>query len=105
MRNENPAAVDTMGAHCLSDAKLSKNERAFQTLVGLMLSSQTKDEVTSATMKVLVHERGLSIDMISKIGEGELNELIGAVGFHNKKAKYIKEATKMIVDKHKSIVP
>ena len=54
MRAENPAAVDTMGAHCLMDSKASKNEQAFQTLVGLMLSSQTKDEVTSATMNYLV---------------------------------------------------
>ena len=26
MRTENPAAVDTMGAHCLMDTKASKNE-------------------------------------------------------------------------------
>ncbi len=39
MRRENPAAVDTMGAHCLSDEKKTKNEQAFHTLVGLMLSS------------------------------------------------------------------
>jgi endonuclease-3 len=54
MRRENPAAVDTMGARTLSDPKASDNEQAFHTLVGLMLSSQTKDEVTSATMKYLV---------------------------------------------------
>ncbi len=29
MRAENPAAVDTMGAHCLRDSKASKNEQAF----------------------------------------------------------------------------
>jgi endonuclease-3 len=54
MRRENPAAVDTMGAHTVSDKKATANEQAFHTLVGLMLSSQTKDEVTSATMKHLV---------------------------------------------------
>ena len=69
-----------------------------------MLSAQTKDEVTSATMKTLV-EKKLSIDMVAKINEKELNELIAAVGFHNKKARYIKEATRIIVEKHKGIVP
>jgi hypothetical protein len=29
MRAENPAAVDTMGAHCLKDPKATKNEQAF----------------------------------------------------------------------------
>ena len=61
--------------------------------------------MTSATMKVLVHERKLCIDMVSKISEIELNELISQVGFHNKKAKYIKDTTKVIIEKHKGIVP
>jgi endonuclease-3 len=37
--------------------------------------------------------------------EKELNQLISAVGFHNKKAKYIKDATKIIAEKHSGIVP
>ncbi len=105
MRAENPAAVDTMGAHCLRDTKATENEQAFQTLVGLMLSSQTKDEVTSATMNYLIKEKGLSIDMIMKTSEKDLNEYISAVGFHNKKAKYIKDTTKIIVEKYKGVVP
>jgi endonuclease-3 len=55
-------------------------------------------------MKTLVYEKGLSIDMIMKTSEEDLNEYISAVGFHNKKAKYIKETTKIIVEKHKGIV-
>lgn len=96
MRRENPAAVDTMGSHTLSDTKASENEQAFHTLVGLMLSSQTKDEVTSATMKLLVKDKGLSIDMVLKTSEKDLNEFISAVGFHNKKAVYIKNTAKII---------
>jgi endonuclease-3 len=34
-----------------------------------------------------------------------LNEWISAVGFHNKKAIYIKKATQMINDKFQGIVP
>ena len=58
-----------------------------------MLSAQTKDEVTSATMNYLVKEKALSIDMVTKTSEKDLNEYISAVGFHNKKAKYIKDTT------------
>lgn len=105
MRGENPAAVDTMGAHCLRNPETPLNDQAFQTLVGLMLSAQTKDEVTSATMKTLIYEKGLSIDMVMKTSEADLNEYISAVGFHNKKAKYIKDTTKIIVEQYKGIVP
>jgi endonuclease-3 len=70
-----------------------------------MLSSQTKDEVTSATMNYLIKEKGFSIEMVMKTSEKDLNEYISAVGFHNKKAKYIKDTTKIIVDKYKGIVP
>ena len=76
MRLENPAAVDTMGAHCLLNPKSSKNEQAYQTLIGLMLSSQTKDEVTSAAMKILVYDHALSIDMVMNTSEAKINEYI-----------------------------
>lgn len=56
-------------------------------------------------MKHLVQERGLSIDMVLKTSEADLNSWISAVGFHNKKAKYIKETAKIIKEKHKGVVP
>jgi endonuclease III len=52
-------------------------------------------------MKTLVHEKGLSIKMVQEITEKELNVLISAVGFHNKKAKYIKEVADIIATKYK----
>lgn len=51
MRNENPAPVDTMGCESLADRTRSPRDQRFQTLVSLMLSSQTKDTVTSAAIK------------------------------------------------------
>ena len=51
MRNENPAPVDTMGCESLADIKRSPRDQRFQTLVALMLSSQTKDTVTSVAIK------------------------------------------------------
>lgn len=51
MRNENVAPVDTMGCECLADRSVSPRDQRFQTLVALMLSSQTKDTVTAVAMK------------------------------------------------------
>ena len=51
MRNENVAPVDTMGCESLADRKATPRDQRFQTLVSLMLSSQTKDTVTSVAIK------------------------------------------------------
>lgn len=85
-----------MGASMCGDPKVNPNEYAYQTLIGLMLSAQTKDEVTHSTMKYLINQQQLSIHKIIQTPELELNKWISQVGFHNKKAKYIKEATQMI---------
>lgn len=51
MRNENPAPVDTMGCESLADRQKSPRDQRFQTLIALMLSSQTKDTVTAVAMR------------------------------------------------------
>lgn len=51
MRNENVAPVDTMGCESLASRKATPRDQRFQTLVALMLSSQTKDTVTSVAIK------------------------------------------------------
>lgn len=51
MRNENVAPVDTMGCESLADRTRTPRDQRFQTLVALMLSSQTKDTVTAVAMK------------------------------------------------------
>lgn len=51
MRNENVAPVDTMGCESLADRQRSPRDQRFQTLIALMLSSQTKDTVTAVAMR------------------------------------------------------
>lgn len=53
MRAKWPAPVDTMGCERLAEDQRSPRDRRLQTLVALMLSSQTKDGVTAAAMKRL----------------------------------------------------
>lgn len=59
MREDNPTApVDTMGCSELYWRASSPRNRRFQTLVALMLSSQTKDTVTAVAMQRLHTELG-----------------------------------------------
>jgi endonuclease-3 len=51
MRNANLAPVDTMGCESLADRQRSPRDQRFQTLIALMLSSQTKDTVTAVAMR------------------------------------------------------
>lgn len=53
MRKRILAPVDTMGCETLAEEKRSPRDKRFQTLVALMLSSQTKDTVTAVAMRNL----------------------------------------------------
>ena len=59
--------------------------KRFQVLVSLMLSSQTKDEVTAKAMSQL-QEHGLNIESIIKMSDDKLAGLIFPVGFYRVKA-------------------
>ncbi|KAH8694897.1 putative DNA repair protein Ntg1 [Talaromyces proteolyticus] len=136
MRAENPTApVDTMGCAELHWRASSPKDQRFQTLVALMLSSQTKDTVTAVAMQRLHTELGegakdvISSPKIKKEEDGDdmgvhegkdstlnlknilavsperLNELIRTVGFHNNKTKYIKQTAVILRDQHDSDIP
>lgn len=92
------AAVDTMGCERLAGKDATPREKRFHTLVALMLSSQTKDTVTAETMARLMREMpaarpgatpGLNLENMLAVEPGRLNEMIGKVGFHNNKTKYV----------------
>ncbi|PWY91326.1 hypothetical protein BO94DRAFT_513269 [Aspergillus sclerotioniger CBS 115572] len=132
MREENPTApVDTMGCAELYWRASSPRDRRFQTLIALMLSSQTKDTVTAVAMQRLHTELGdqaviivkkepdeykwkpteqvkdstLNLENILAVAPERLNELIRTVGFHNNKTKYIKAAALIIRDQYDSDIP
>ncbi|PYH41280.1 endonuclease III domain-containing protein [Aspergillus saccharolyticus JOP 1030-1] len=134
MREENPTApVDTMGCAELYWRASSPRDRRFQTLIALMLSSQTKDTVTAVAMQRLHTELGdgppaviktepsdddgdsrliepmkdstLNLENILAVSPERLNELIRTVGFHNNKTKYIKAAALILRDQYSSDIP
>lgn len=108
------AAVDTMGCHTLAQPDASPRDQRFQTLVSLMMSSQTKDTTNYVVMQKLYKElpaatpggkAGLNLENILAVPAERLNELIWAVGFHNNKTKYIKGAAEILRDSHGGDIP
>ncbi|XP_077305496.1 endonuclease III-like protein 1 isoform X2 [Lithobates pipiens] len=76
----------------------------YQVLLSLMLSSQTKDQVTSAAMAKL-REHGLSVQKILETDEETLGKLIYPVGFWKSKVKYIKQTTEILQEKYGGDIP
>ncbi|KAJ9154684.1 hypothetical protein NKR19_g4512 [Coniochaeta hoffmannii] len=108
------AAVDTMGCERLAGKGASPKDKRFHTLVALMLSSQTKDTVTAEAMSRLMREMpaaeeggepGLNLENMLAVEPGRLNEMIGKVGFHNNKTKYLKQTALILRDKHGGDIP
>ena len=106
VRKKITAVVDTQGlSSCIekcnnNDKKLLK----FQGLVSLMLSPQTKDNITYETTQKLI-EYGLTIDNILKISQEDLVKMIFKVSFHNVKAKNIKTLAQKLRDEYDDDAP
>jgi endonuclease-3 len=107
MRNEHVAPVDTMGCESLADRNATPRDQRFQTLISLMLSSQTKDTVTAVAIKGMQDNMagGLNLESVLAIEPAALNAFISKVGFHNLKTKYIKNTAEILRDKWNSDIP
>uniref|UniRef100_A0A914EGY6 Endonuclease III homolog n=1 Tax=Acrobeloides nanus TaxID=290746 RepID=A0A914EGY6_9BILA len=104
MRLAADAPVDTMGCHMLADKTADPKVYRFQILVGLMLSSQTKDQVTSAAMERLKNY-GLTIENIEKIPNPDLEKLLAPVSFYKRKAEYLKKVAVILKKSYHSDIP
>ncbi|KIV84054.1 hypothetical protein PV11_06028 [Exophiala sideris] len=120
MRRRNPTApVDTMGCEDLFWRTAPPREKRYHTLTALMLSSQTKDTVTAAAMQRLhtelvpqvpdkdgkVQQSTLTVENMIACDPKHLDSLIGKVGFHNNKTKYIKQVATILRDEYNSDIP
>lgn len=120
-RERNPVApVDTMGCEDLFWQSAPPKQQRYHTLVALMLSSQTKDTVTAAAMYRLHTElspagpldaqgrpeqSSLTVQNMLDSDPMHLDSLIGKVGFHNNKTKYLKATAQVLLDEHDGDVP
>lgn len=107
MRRGVVAPVDHQGCESLADVKDTPVNQRYQTLTALMLSSQTKDPVTAAAIRNLQQNLpgGLTVQSILNVEPERLNDLIGKVGFHNLKTKYIKRTAEILRDEWNGDIP
>jgi endonuclease-3 len=77
-----------MGCDRLSQPEMSEDIQKYQTLVALMLSVQTTDQITSMVIKRL-QTHGLTPENIIKTPEAKLVELIYESNFNKRKTKNI----------------
>ncbi|NXF22566.1 NTH protein, partial [Rhodinocichla rosea] len=104
MRSGRDAPVDEMGVHRCYDTSAPPEVMRYQVLLALMLSSQTKDQVTSAAM-LRLRRRGLTVDSVLQMDEESLGQIIYPVGFWRNKVKYIKQTTAILKHKYGGDIP
>ncbi len=120
MRDGNPTApVDTMGCEDLFWHSAPPKEKRYHTLTALMLSSQTKDTVTAAAMQRLhteliphplnvkgqYHSSCLTVQNMLACDPRHLDSLIGKVGFHNNKTRFIKSVAQILHAQYNDDIP
>ncbi|KAI6099190.1 DNA glycosylase [Pisolithus croceorrhizus] len=107
MRSRIPAPVDTMGCDQAQWKEQDPKNSRFATLISLMLSSQTKDEVTDAAVAKLRTAVGgsLSVDAVIAADEATISEAISKVGFWRRKTQYIKQTAQRLRHDFDSDVP
>ncbi|XP_036829668.1 endonuclease III-like protein 1 isoform X1 [Oncorhynchus mykiss] len=104
MRSARDAPVDLMGAEKCYDTHAPDEVRRYQVLVSLMLSSQTRDQVTSAALQRL-RAHGCTVDNIVNTDDDTLGQLIYPVGFWKTKVKYLKQTSVMLQREFRGDIP
>ncbi|XP_033829644.1 endonuclease III-like protein 1 [Periophthalmus magnuspinnatus] len=104
MRSGRDAPVDNMGAEKCYDHDALAEVKRFQVLVSLMLSSQTKDQVTAGAMGRL-RAHGCTVENILSTDDETLGKLIYPVGFWKTKVKYLKLTCAMLQKEFAGDIP
>lgn len=109
--------VDSMGCERMPDTitpQLSQDDAKlyrFQLLISLMLSAQTKDETNFLAMTRLTNHfkekgfGGLCLEACLAATEAEIDECVKQVGFHRRKAHFIKKTCEIIKDTFDGDIP
>ncbi|KAJ7215316.1 DNA glycosylase [Mycena haematopus] len=107
MRSQTIAPVDTMGCHMAQRHETEPKNKRFVTLVSLMLSPQTKDQVTDTAVCKLRAALGgsVSLDAILAADPAVISEAINKVGMWRVKTKHLKLAAEKLRDDFESDVP
>lgn len=76
----------------------------YKALVSTLMSARTNDDTTLAAAKRLF-EKAPNIEQLAKLDTKLIEKLIYPVGFYKTKAKHLKKLAKIIIEKHKSLIP
>ncbi|QLQ81664.1 hypothetical protein HG537_0F04250 [Torulaspora globosa] len=123
MRSKIKTPVDSVGCaaipitvnaqfNILQEQIKPKNYR-LQLLIALMLSAQTKDELNAEAMGNLIRysieelniPEGLTLEALLRIDEKVLVDLVKMVGFHNRKAHYVKQTAEILAKQFDCDIP
>ncbi|XP_077461772.1 endonuclease III-like protein 1 isoform X1 [Stigmatopora argus] len=104
MRSSRDAPVDNMGAEKCYDTEAPAKVRRFQILVSLMLSSQTKDQITAAAMQKL-RAHGCTAEKLLSTDDDTLGKLIYPVGFWRNKVKFLKMTAAKLANDYGGDIP
>jgi endonuclease-3 len=105
LRSDKTAPCDTDGGGALPEKHLGQKVYRYQVLTALMLSSQTKDAIVGEAMRSL-QKHGLTVENIhNNTDDIILNQLIGRVGFHNNKTRFIKQVADILVSRYNGDIP
>jgi len=82
----------------------NREYKPFKTLIGVVLSQRTKEEVSFPATDRLF-DRAKNLDGILKLPEKEIEKIIYPVGFYKQKTKRIKQICKILKENYNSKVP
>ncbi|GJJ11847.1 hypothetical protein Clacol_006085 [Clathrus columnatus] len=106
MRKDGGAPIDEMGCHIAGGPVEDSKTKRFIILISLMLSSQTRDEVTHAAVKNLRMALGELIpENLAVADDSVISSAIGKVSFWRRKTQYLKQAARMILDEFGGEIP
>ncbi|NOZ64129.1 MAG: endonuclease III [Caldiserica bacterium] len=84
--------------------RVGERRDPFQLLIACILSLRTKDEVTAKAARRLFSEASTPETLLT-LNEEKISQLIYPVGFYRKKARTIRDISRILVEKHNSRVP
>lgn len=123
MRSKIKTPVDSVGCAAIpitvsskfdiTQEQISPRNYRLQLLVALMLSAQTRDELNAEAMFNMMRysidsldiPQGLTLEALLRIDEKKLVDLIKMVGFHNRKAHYVKQTAEILASQFDSDIP
>lgn len=79
-------------------------KKDYELLIAVMLSAQTTDKRVNMVTKILFDKYN-NLEKMKNADLNDIKNIIKSLGSYNKKAIYIKEISRIIVDEYNSIMP